>query len=162
MSQDMRKSIARSTIITGLFLLLVTLSCNEEDEPLAPIAGKWRGTMAEIKVKPFGIPIPFSREDESFDAEMEFRTDGTLIVNDGSQTRQGTWQLNGNKLVTDIDLSTEFIELSGNYTIESLTETTLIFYLEKKNHTLSDPDTGQSISGDIKAILHFTKIAAGS
>ncbi|MEX1239235.1 MAG: lipocalin family protein [Cyclobacteriaceae bacterium] len=148
----------KTRVTAGLFALLAAFSCNDDDEQLAPIEGKWRGTMAEIQVKPFGLPIPVSKKDESFHTEIEFRSDGKLIVYEDSQTTEGTWKLNGNKLVTDIDFNTEFIGLSGTYTVERLTGTTLIFYLEKDNQTISDPDTGQSISGDLKATLHFQKI----
>ena len=145
-------------LIPAFLLLLVSMSCNEDDEPLAPIAGKWRGTMSEIQLKPFGLPIPISREDENFNAEIEFKSDGRVILQNNSETRQGTWQVNGDKLITDIDFSTADIKLDGTYTIESLTETTLVFYVEKDNQTITDPETGRSISGDIKATLHFQKI----
>lgn len=114
--------------------------------------------MAEIEVRPFGIPLPVSKEDDTFDSEIEFRSDGTLILYDGSQPTEGTWDLKGDKLTTDIDFNTALINLSGTYTVETLTETTLVFFLEKENQTITDPDSGQTISGDVKAILHFERI----
>ena len=148
------------TRITAGFLIVLALAvaCKDEEQKLAPIAGKWRGTLAEISIQPFGIPVPISRKDETFDTEIEFRTDGTIVIYDGSQPTEGTWQLNGDQLTTDVDFNTDFLELSGTYTVEILTQTTLVFYLEKENQTVTDPDTGQSISGDIRGTLHFEKI----
>lgn len=156
--QENAVEIMKTRITAGLFAVLIAFACNDDDEQLAPIEGKWKGTMAEVEVKPFGIPIPVSKKDKSFDTEIEFKSDGKLIVYEDAKTTEGTWQLNGDKLVTDIDFNTEFTGLTGTYTVEKLTGTTLIFYLEKDDQTISDPDTGQSISGDIKAILHFQKI----
>lgn len=143
----------------ALFLaLFVTLSCKEDEETFAPIVGKWKGTLAEIEIQPFGIPLPVSKEDDTFDSEIEFRADGTIIVYDSSQPTEGTWELKGDKLTTDIDFNTSLIELSGTYTIEVLTKSTLVFYIEKENQTITDPDTGQSVSGDVKVSLHFDAI----
>lgn len=148
---------ATITTVLGLLLILV-MSCRDEEKTLAPIIGKWRGTLAEIKIQPFGIPLPVSQQDDSFDTEIEFKSDGTLIVYDQSGTTEGTWELRDDQLITDIDFSTDFIDVSGTYTVDVLTATTLVFHLEKENQTVTDPDSGQSISGDIKATLHFEKI----
>jgi uncharacterized protein (TIGR03066 family) len=145
-------------ITAGLLLLLFAFACNEDEKEFAPIVGKWKGTLAEVEVKPFGIPIPVSKEDDSFDSEIEFKSDGTLIVIDNSQTTEGTWQLKGDKLTSDINLGTDLINISGTYTIEILTQTSLVFYLEKQNEKFTDPDSGQTISGDFKGILHFQRI----
>ena len=142
----------------GIFLVLTLMfSCEEDAKDFASIVGKWRGTTAEIEVKPFGIPIPFSKKDESFEAEIEFKSDGTVILLDDSETREGTYEVVDGKIITDLNLSTEFIDLSGTYTIETLTTSTLIFYI-KKNDTITDPDSGRSISGDITATLEFERL----
>ncbi len=142
-----------------LIAIMIALSCQNKDdeEVFASIVGKWKGTLAEMELKPFGIPIPVKKNDENFSSTIEFRADGTMTLNDGSKTTEGAYQLVNNKLITDIDFRIETIDLSGTYTIEELTATNLVFYKKKKD-TLTDPDTGQSISGDIKVTLHFGRI----
>jgi hypothetical protein len=81
-----------------------------------------------------------------------------LVVTDDSKTTEGTWQLKGDKLTSDINFGTDLIDLSGTYTIEVLTQTSLVFYLEKQNEKFTDPDSGQTISGDFKGILYFERI----
>jgi hypothetical protein len=148
----------KKTRQTAAIFLLLTLAfaCRDDEKNFASIEGKWQGTLAEIEVKPFGLPIPFSRKDETFHNEIEFNADGTMTVLDDTQPTQGTYQLVDDKLTTDINFSTEIIELSGTYTIETLTQTTLVFYLKKKD-SVTDPDTGLEVSGDIKATLHFER-----
>lgn len=149
----------KTRITAGIIIfLLVAMSCREEEKNFPSIEGKWRGTSAEITVKPFGIPIPFSEEDDSFATEIEFKSDGALIIYDGAEPTRGSWQVVDDKLITDVNFSTDFIDLSGTYTIEELTQTKLVFYLEKENETITDPDSGKSISGDVKVTLHFEKI----
>ena len=141
-----------------LWLLLCLLSCKEEEPSFTSIVGRWKGTLAEVQVKPFGLPLPFSEEDDSFATEIEFKADGTMIVYGESQDTEGTYQVVGEKLTTDINFSTEIVELPGTGTIETLTQTTLVFYIKKDNTTITDPDSGRSISGDIKATLHFERL----
>lgn len=140
----------------AIFLLMLAFACKEDDKNFASIEGKWQGTLAEIEVKPLGLPLPFSQKDETFDNEIEFKADGTMTVLDDTQPTQGTYQVVDDNLITDINFNTEIIELSGTYTIETLTQTTLVFYLKKKD-SVTDPDTGLEVSGDIKATLHFER-----
>lgn len=148
------KSIKTAAIF---LLLLVFLSCREDEKELASIVGKWKGNLAELEVKPFGIPIPISQKDESFATELEFTNEGTVILLNESPAVSGTYELTGDQLITDIDFNLEMIDPSDPYTVQKLTERTLIIYLEK-NDTVQDPDTGKSISGDIKITLHFTRL----
>lgn len=141
-----------------LWLLSLLFSCHEDESSFTSIVGKWRGTLAEIQVKPFGLPLPFSEEDDSFATEIEFKADGTMIVYGESQNTEGTYEVVGEKLNTDINFSTDVVELPGSGTIETLTQTTLVFYIKKDNTTITDPDSGRSISGDIKATLHFERL----
>lgn len=139
-------------------VLTLALSCQKNDDDVfASIEGRWKGTLAEMEFRPLGIPIPVKRSDENFSSTLEFRSDGTMTVNDGSKTTEGTYHLAGDQLTTDIELSAGTLQLSGTYTIEKLTATSLVFYIKKKD-TLTDPDTGQSISGDIKVTLYFNRI----
>ena len=77
-------------------------------------------------------------------------------MEDGQPT-EGTYQVIDEKLITDINFNTGIIDLKGTYTIEELTDTKLVFYL-KKNDTLTDPDSGLSVSGNIKGTLHFQRL----
>ena len=141
-----------------LLLVILALSCKEEEEKtFAPIEGQWRGTHVEIQVKPFGLPIPFSDEDDSFDTVIEFKADRTMVVH-GDQPTAGTYQIIGDQLVIDIDLTIEDRELAGTYKLETLSETSLVFSAKHKKETLADPDGGPALRGDIKLTLHFQKV----
>lgn len=142
-------------IIMTFFLLL---SCREEDKKFASIVGKWKGTLAEIQVKPFGLPTPIGREDENFAAEIEFRSDDTVILLQNGQPIEGSYQVVDEKLITDIEFNTGWLDITGTYTIQELSDKKLVFFLERKNETITDPDSGTSVSGDIKATLHFERI----
>lgn len=148
----------KKTYKTASIFLLVMLAfaCKEDNQDFAAIEGKWQGTLAEIEVKPVGLPLPFSQKDETFDNEIEFHADGTMTVLDDTQPKEGTYQVVEDKLITDINFNTEIIDISGTYTIQILTQTTLVFYLKKKD-SITDPDTGIQVSGDIKATLHFER-----
>lgn len=139
-----------------IVVALLAFSCRDEADITASIVGKWEGTLAEVQVKPFGLPIPISRSDDTFSTQIEFTTDGKIILTDGQKVTEGTYQLNGDQLTTDVDFDTGIIELAGTYTIETLTNSQLVFYL-KKHDTFTDPETGRSISGDLKATLHFNR-----
>jgi hypothetical protein len=146
-------------ITAGVLVALVVLfSCQDDHAPLAPIIGQWKGTRAELRLKPFGLPIPISKDDDDFASTLEFKSDGTLVLTDGSTSRQGTYSMAGNKITTDLDFSMEDVSLSGTYEIEDLTDTALAFYIEKKDTTLTDPNSGKSISGDVKVTLHFQRM----
>ncbi|HEX8040577.1 MAG TPA: hypothetical protein VF490_15565 [Chryseosolibacter sp.] len=80
-----------------LMVLTLALSCqkNSDEEVFASIEGRWKGTLAEMELKPFGIPIPVRKSDDNFSSTLEFRADGTMTVNDGSKTTEGTYHLAG-------------------------------------------------------------------
>jgi hypothetical protein len=147
----------KSTTTAGIFaMLFLVLSCRDDEPNFAPITGKWRGTLAELEVKPLGIPIPITHKDENFAPEIEFTSDGTVTFLNDSPTVQGTYRVNGDQLTTDLDFNLEMIEPTDPYKIRELTKTTLIIYLEKTG-TIQDPETGNEISGDIKVTLHFAR-----
>ena len=77
------------------------------------------------------------------------------MTHDGVTT-QGTWSQDGEKLTTSLNFNTEFADLVGAYTIETLTETKLVLYFEKDG-TYEDPDTGIEIEGTLKATLYFDR-----
>jgi uncharacterized protein (DUF39 family) len=141
-------------IILSISLLF---GCNEDDQKKASVVGRWKGTLAEVQLKPLGLPAPVTRKDENFASEIEFTSDGKVTYYQGGQPVEATYEIVDNKLVTDINISTPVIDLSGTYTIQELTESVLVFYLEK-NDTVTDPGTGLSVTGDIKATLHFVRL----
>lgn len=147
----------RTKTKAGIFLLLLVLACNEDSEITSGIGGKWQGTLAEIQVKPFGLPLPISQDDPSFATRIDFNDNGVMVVWDGSDPKEGTYSVAGNELTTDIDYTIEDISLSGTYTIETLTATQLVIHLER-DETIADPDGGPSISGEIKVTLHFNRL----
>ena len=149
----MKKARAAGLIV----LSLLALSCRDEDKDFASIEGKWRGTRLEVQVKPFGLPVPFSKDDQSFATLIEFKADGTMMVHEDRPTG-GTYQVIEDKLIIDIDLTIKDRELSGTYTLETLDESTLVFYTRQKNETLADPDGGLTVKGDLKITLHFRKV----
>lgn len=82
------------------------LTCNDDEEKtFTSIEGNWQGTLAEIQVKPFGLPLPFSEDLESFDTRLEFKPDGKVIVDEGGQPVEGSYQRIGDQLVIDIDMT---------------------------------------------------------
>lgn len=139
------------------FSLLLLSSCSDEVKNFASIEGKWQGTLVEVQVKPFGLPIPFSDDDDSFSTIIEFKADGTVIVHE-TQPATGTYQIIGDKLIIDIDLAIEGRELAGSYTLETLNDSELVFFTKQKNEKLADPDGGPTLKGDIKLTLHFRKL----
>jgi hypothetical protein len=139
-----------------ILLSLVVFSCKEDEDPKPSIVGKWKGTLAEIEVKPFGLPTTVSKDDENFAAEIEFKSDGTMILLENAQPVEGTYHIMGDQLMTDIDFQTDALDLSGNYVIEELTQNKLVVFLEKDG-SVTDPGTGVTITGDIKATLHFDR-----
>lgn len=142
------------------FLLPVVLvgflaGCDDE-EKIASVEGTWQGTKAEGEVLAYGVPTGFEEEDDSFDPILEFKPGGVVTVTQKGVPAQGNWSQNGEKLTASLDFNTEFVDLSGDYTIQTLTETNLALYFEKDG-TYKDPDTGIEIEGTLKAALYFDK-----
>lgn len=130
-------------------------ACDDEKE-FASVVGKWQGTKAEAEILAFGVPIPIKETDDTFAAEVEFKDNGTVTLTEDAQTSSGTWEQNGDKLILSITFSTDFIDLSGTYTIKELTDTKLTLFIEKDG-TYTDPDSGMDIDGTVKATLYFDK-----
>ena len=136
-----------------LFGLLA--GCDDE-EKIASVEGSWQGTKAEGEVLAYGVPTGFEEEDDTFNPITEFKPGGVVTLTQNGVPAQGNWSQNGEKLTTSLDFNTEFVDLSGNYTIQTLTETKLALYFEKDG-TYKDPDTGIEIKGTLKATLYFDK-----
>lgn len=138
-------------------LLLTTFGCQEEASVIkAPIEGHWQGTLAEIQVKPFGLPLPFNDDDPSFASIVEFHSDGTMIFWDDDIAREGTYTMTGDNLNIETDYTVEDISLSGTYSIQTLTETSLVIYLKKEDQVV-DVEGAPAVKGDIKITLHFAR-----
>jgi hypothetical protein len=138
-----------------LYFCVLLASCDDEPEIIS-IVGKWQGTKAEAELLAFGVPIPVKETDDTFDALVEFREDGTVTLTQDTQTSSGIWQQDGDKLMLTITFSTDFIDLSGSYTIQQITSTNLILFIEKDG-TYTDPGSGLDIDGTVKATLFFDK-----
>ena len=145
----------KAKFLFSILLPVMVIGCDEE-EKLAALEGSWQGTKAEGEVVIFGVPSGFEEEDETFDPVIEFKPDGSVEITDNGAPIEGTWTQAGNILTTSITFDTNFIDLAGNYTIQSLTDTKLVLYFEKDG-TYADPDTGIEIEGTLKATLYFDK-----
>ena len=148
-----------STIRTAAILVMILLltRCQEEEPALsASLQGKWTGTLAEVQVKPFGLPIPIKKDVPSFATEIEFKEGGRLLVWDNSQAIEGTYEQTGDELKIETDYTIEDIELAGEYTIETLTETSLVIFLRRKDQNI-DVEGAPAIDGHIKITLHFQR-----
>lgn len=145
----------KAKFLFSILLPVLVMGCSEE-EKFASLEGSWQGTKAEGEVLIFGVPTGFEEEDETFDPVIEFNQDGTAKIIDNGTPVEGTWSQSGNTLTTSITFDTNFIDLSGSYTIESLTDKKLVLHFEKDG-TYADPDTGIEIDGTLKATLYFDK-----
>ena len=136
--------------------LISLLSCKDDDKPYPSVAGKWQGTLLTAEITVFGVALPNKQTDDTFDAVVEFKSDGTAVVTDDNQTSTGTWSQTNDKLTLSVTFGTEFIDLSGTYTIQEITDTKLTLYIEKEG-SYTDPDTNVEIQGTVKATLNFDK-----
>lgn len=136
--------------------LLLSVACEEDAEITSGIEGQWQGTLAEVQFKPLGLPIPVKDDDPSFATRIDFNKDGTMVILE-DDSKQGTYEVNGDELNIDIDYTIEDISLSGTYHIETLTQTQLVIHT-KRDDTIADPDGGPSVSGEIKITLHFARL----
>lgn len=132
-------------------------ACDDDDEEVSrSVEGRWQGTRMEFTLEAFGVPVR-SEDDDTFNAKLDFKENGSVTIEDEGQSATGTWIQNGNKLTLSVNYTIENISLSGDYTIEELSETKLTLYAER-DETYEDPDTGLEIDGTLKATLYFTAI----
>lgn len=128
------------------------LSCDDDDEKKqSNIVGRWAGDRAELR---FNM-IPYN--DENFNITLEFKTDGTVVLVEDNNTVTGTYRVDGDDLtLTGVDVVSIPVAISGEYDIEQLTDTRLVLEGDRQGE-YTDPN-GQTISGNLKAILHFNRI----
>jgi hypothetical protein len=143
------------SVLFSIVLVVGPLGC-DDNEKMATLEGSWQGTKAEGKVLLFGVPTGFEEEDDSFDPTLEFKQGGIVTLTQDGTPSQGTWSQEGETLTTSLNFDTNFVEISGTYTIQTLTETALVLYYESEG-TFEDPDTGIDIEGTLKATLYFSK-----
>lgn len=145
--------------IAAVSLTILTLAaCREDDDAVitGPIEGQWKGTHAEIEVRPFGLPLPFKEDDDSFAIRMQFAAGGTLTVWDRSQPIEGTYALAGDQLTIETDYTLEDIKMAGLYIVEILTDDSLVIYTERDDQVI-DADGAPAVNADVKVILHFAR-----
>lgn len=143
--------------VAGLLSLLLVVSCDDDDEATAPIAGVWAGNKAEYRLNPNGIIPPFTITEDDLRLRLEFKNDGTLLLADeGNQTATGTYGLSGRDLTINISYQFEFIDMDGTYHVEELTTPRLRVSIEKEG-TYVHPDTGEQFNGTVKATLYFDR-----
>jgi hypothetical protein len=138
-----------------VWMIVGPLGCDEH-ESVATLEGTWQGTKAQGEVLVFGVPTGFEEEDNTFHPMLEFKEGGVVVLTQDGIPTQGNWAQNGETLVTSLNFETDFVDISGTYTIQTLTDTRLVLYYEKEG-TFEDPDTGIEITGTLKATLSFDK-----
>jgi len=158
LSKLINESIMTPRIITFFLSLsfIILLSCKDDEKSYPSVTGKWQGTLLTAEITVFGVALPNKQTDDTFDALVEFKSDGTAVLTDNNQTSTGTWSQNNEKLTLSVTFGTEFIDLSGTYTIQEITDTKLVLYIEKDG-SYTDPDTKTEIQGTVKATLNFDK-----
>ena len=128
----------------------------DESVVTASIVGKWTGTLAEIQVKPFGLPLPINKKDDSFSTGIEFTGADRFLVYEDTPPIQGTYNLTGDQLILETDYTVEGIALAGTYTVQTLTETSLIIFLKRKDQNI-DVEGAPAINGTVTITLQFRR-----
>lgn len=136
-------------------IFIMPFGC-DDDEKMASLEGSWQGTRAQGEVLVFGVPSGFDEEDNTFDPVLEFKEKGVVTVTHDGTSSDGTWSQDGEVLTMSPDLNTSFVDISGTYTIQTLTATSLVLRYEREG-VYNDPDTGIEIEGSLRASLYFTK-----
>lgn len=147
------KIMNRIAWAAAIAVVVSLTGCNNDDDgdEQGTIIGKWKGTLVEAKIS------IYEESDDTFDAEVEFKDDGTLAFSDDGQESTGTWEKNGNQLTINADLNIDYLDNTETLTVKKLTDTKLELYLEK-NDTFEDPDSGIQITGTLKLTLYFDKM----
>ncbi len=119
-------------LIAGLVIAVSFSGCNKDDEDpdFASIVGTWQGTSIDYEFIPSGSSIGVEETDDDFDGVVEFEDDGSATYNDDGTESSGTYSINGSKLSTDVEFSSEFEISSQDFTIKKLTETQLTLYVK--------------------------------
>jgi hypothetical protein len=129
-----------TTFLFGGLLLLS--ACNDDDpEVTASIQGRWQGDRSDLRVT-YGVIQLYQQQDDEFDAVLEFKDDGTVTFTEDGTTTEGTYELNGTTLTTDVDFQFEGIDISNmTFDVVQLTDTRLELHLDQ-DHEVEVPDVG--------------------
>ncbi len=141
----------------SFFLLIGMLSaCHDDEQEVMSVVGRWQGTSLSASFTPDGIPASIDQDDDTFDAVLEFKEDGSVIYSDDSDFVEGTWEQNGKFLNLTLSENVYSIDLSGECTLEKINETNLVIYV-KRAGAFDIPDYG-ILEGTIEARLYFDAI----
>jgi hypothetical protein len=147
--------------IAGIFsLVLLTAFCvsckDDEAEVGATIVGTWQGDHMDAKVV-YGVITLQEEEDDEFNATLQFNDDGSVSFTRDGNTTNGTYQLNGTRLTTNVDLQVEGVDFSSvTFDVVELSQTKLRLHLEK-DQEVQVPDVGM-VNTTIKANLAFDRL----
>ena len=151
------KAATRTSLLVAFLSSAVFFTaCDDDDDGVASVAGKWRGNKTELSILVEGIPTPIEETDDSFAGKVEFKSDGTAVYTEDGDEIVGTWAQNNNKLILSIPDDSEEFDMSGTYTIQELNGSKLKLYIEKEG-SFEDPDTGFVFDATVKATLYFDK-----
>jgi hypothetical protein len=149
--------IMKTKVSIAVVLLLVAFSCSEDGEVTSQLTGKWAGNKADFKVNPDGIIPAFTISEDEFPVQLDFRSDGTLVVtDDDGATTSGTYALSERNLTININYTIEMIGLDGTYHVEELTDNSLRLRITKEGE-YTHPDTNQQFEGEVEATLYFDR-----
>jgi hypothetical protein len=143
-------------LLTMSFLSACDGDDDDDDKGFPSVQGRWTGRKTELIIQVDGIEDPFTETDDSFQGEVEFKSNGVAVYSEDGDVEEGTWSQNGNKLTLTIPDESEELDMSGVYTIKEINSSNLQIYIEKET-TLADPDTGAEFDANIKATLYFNK-----
>jgi hypothetical protein len=147
------------SLLISLIVCLLIISCKEDkQEPFSSITGIWVGNKIDFKINPKGIIPAFTIHEDNFQMQLEFKSDGTVILTKDNKSTVGTYQLAGDQLTMNIDYEFDLINMGGTYTVETLTQSSLSAFIEKEG-TFKHPDTGQEFDGKVKATLFLDRKA---
>ena len=147
----------KTNVVLAAVLMLVIFSCREDGEITSQLTGAWAGNKADFKVNPDGIIPAFTITEDNFPVQLDFKSDGTVILtDDDGTTTSGTYSLSGRDLTININYNIEMIGLDGTYHVEELTQSALRIRIEKEGE-YTHPDTGQEFDGKVEATLYFDR-----
>ena len=133
------------------------ISCQNEGEVKSTIVGTWYGSQADFRINPDGIIPAFTITEDTIPVQLDFKTDGSVYLTDNKGARtSGTYSLSGRNLTINIDYDFEFIGLGGTYHVEELTDSNLRIVITKDGE-YTDPDSNQTVHGEVEATLYFKK-----
>ncbi len=144
-----------------LLVAFVAMHCQDDEQTItADVTGQWKGKTATFKVNPEGIIPAFTLNEIALPITLDFQQDGKLNLTDSKDSvHVGTYSRTDNRINMSIPFKFEMIELSGEYEIEELTDTTLVVSTSRQG-SYTHPDTGQKFDGKVEATFNFEKLVS--